>query len=341
MVKMHPRFLALQNGIEQLTPEWFKERRGRLTGSKLSNFCFIKTEDEYDDYYGIIFEGKPRPPFSEQAQKYMEYGRKHEDVAICSFLNDAPKRVGDIYIAESPFFKHTDPTLGASPDGTYAIYSEGNIVEEGVIEIKCPGKAPNRPYPKWKYYYVPQTFWEMACSGHRKAITVSWGPRNMRAWRYEWDDSYWKCLCNIVDAFRRHVPYIEFQALQAELIEASHRIANNAECLHPAKGWKQFAHNTDKIMKAIESMQQISVTSEALSLDSFMKRDILFAEVKFHPGTEWFKEVLSKNVAKEDMEREFVVMKSSPVIVVPGFSSGGEIKIDPDEKIILSLKYYE
>ena len=77
-----------------------------MTGSKLANFCFIKDEEEYHDYYGIIFEGKPKPPFSEQAQEYMAYGRKHEDVAVCCFLDDAPARVGDIYLAESPFYKH-------------------------------------------------------------------------------------------------------------------------------------------------------------------------------------------------------------------------------------------
>ena len=190
--KMHSRFLPLQGGVEQLTPEWFAQRKGRLTGSKLSNLCFIKTEEEYDNYFSVVFEGAPREPFSKQAQEYMAYGREHEDVATCCFLNDAPKHVGDIYIAEAPFFKHDDSTLGASPDGTYAIYGEdGKIVEEGGIEIKCPGKPPHRPYTKWKYYYVPQTFWEMACSGHSVAIVISWGQRNMRAWRYKWDPAYW------------------------------------------------------------------------------------------------------------------------------------------------------
>ena len=76
-------------------------------------------------------------------------GTDHEDVAICNFLDVAPKTLGDIYFAESPFFKHSDPTLGASPDGTYAIYGEdGTIVEEGVCEVKCPAakKAPLRSF---------------------------------------------------------------------------------------------------------------------------------------------------------------------------------------------------
>ena len=330
---MHKRFVPLIGGIEQLTDEWFKQRRGRLTGSKLANFCFIKDEAEYHDYFGIVFEGKPKPPFTEEQLGYMKYGREHEDIAICAFLNDAPKDVGDIYIAESPFYKHSDPSVGASPDGTYAIYKKGKIAEEGVIEVKCPGKAPNRPYPKWKYYYVPQTFWEMACSGHKKAITISWGPRNMRAWRYDWDDKYWKCLCNIVDAFRKHVPYKEFQEMQALLIQESHRIANNAECLHKGTGWKQ------KPFKAPAQRTK----QHAKTLASFAEKDLLYAEVKFDQHTDWFKNELPKLVAeKRDREREFVVMQAGDKYkLVAGFAPKGAVILTGEEKIIQSVKYNE
>tara|TARA_B110000977_G_scaffold191313_1_gene263239 strand:+ start:119 stop:1147 length:1029 start_codon:yes stop_codon:yes gene_type:complete len=341
---LHPRFLPLQGGIEQLTPEWFQQRKGRLTGSKLSNFCFIKTEEEYDNYFAVVFEGAPREPFSDQAKGYMQWGRDHEDVAICNFLDVAPKTLGDIYFAESPFFKHSDPSLGASPDGTYAIYGEdGKIVEEGVVEVKCPGKAPNRPYPHWKYYYVMQTFWECACAGHKNVIAISWGPRNMRAWRYSWDDAYWKVLSNIVTGFRNHVPYEEFKVLQAELIAASNAICDKAENLHPGKGWPQYAHNTEKIKKAIAKFNETAPAADAVTLDSLMStRDVQFAEIVFAPGTGFYKNKLVPRVGSKDAEREFVVMSVSPrVMVVPGYTSGAEIRIPTDEKIILKIKYYE
>lgn len=346
---MHSRFIPLVGGIEQLTDEWFKQRKGRLTGSKLANFCFIKDEQEYDDYYGIIFEGKPRPPFSEQAQGYMAYGRKHEDVAVCCFLDDAPSQVGDIYLAESPFYKHSDPSMGASPDGTYAIYKDGKVAEEGVIEIKCPGKAPNRPYPKWKYYYVPQTFWEMSCSGHKKAITISWGPRNMRAWKYDWDEKYWNTLCNIVDGFRKHVPYKEFQDLQAELITESHRIANNATPLHPKHGWKQNSARNERYLKMLANMEtepkpkkkpKKRKRTDASCLNDHAQRDLLWAEVKFHPDTEWYSKNLAK-FKKEDRDREFVIMScGDKYTLVPGYSSG-EITVEPGEQVIQDVKYFE
>ena len=328
---MHSRFVPLVDGIEQLTDEWFKQRRGRLTGSKLGQFCFIKDKAEYDEYYGIVFEGKPRPPFTPEQLGYMKYGREHEDIAICAFLNDAPNNVGDIYIAESPFYKHSDPSVGASPDGTYAIYNGKKLIEEGVIEVKCPGKAPNRPYTKWKYYYVPQTFWEMSCSGHKKAITISWGPRNMRAWKYDWDEKYWTILCNIVDAFRKHVPYEEFQELQAQLIEESHRIANEAECLHPGTGWKQ---------KPFKLPPQ-RTKQEPKTLASFAEKDLLYAEVIFAKGTDWYKNELPKLIEHEkDRCREFVVMQcGSKYKLIPGFASKGSVFLAGDEKIIKKVKY--
>lgn len=385
--KMHSRFVKLQNGIEQLSDEWFNMRSGRLTGSKLSNFLFIKDESEYNDYYEIIYKGRVKPPFSKEALGYMAYGREHEDVAICSFLNDAPEYVGDIYIAESPFYKHTEPTVGASPDGTYAIYKDGNIVEEGVIEIKCPGKPPNRPYSKWKHYYVPQTYWEMSCTGHRNVIAISWGPRNMRAWRYRWDDNYWHILCNIVKAFQSHVPYSEFLELQCDLIDASHKIVKNAEPLHPEKGWKQYAHKIEKIKKILlnngtksgatkkdkkdkdkkrkspeqskENIKQHAKKpappakkkpakkikrTEAKSITDHGNRDCLWAEIIFHPDTEWFKKVLPTIIKNErDWTREFVVMKceGSKHTLVPGYSSGGQLTIDAADKIISSIKFFE
>ena len=233
---MHPRFVPLKGAPEQLSDAWFAQRRGRLTGSKYSNLYFIGSEEEYHEYYGIVWENKPRPPFSEEAKAYMAYGRKHEDIALVDFLNKAPPRVGDIYVAESPFYAHTTSFLGASPDGTYAIYDGEKLVEEGIIEIKCPGKT-KRPYTKFKYYYVAQTYAEMSCSGLRNAITISWGPKNMRAWRWRWDQKVWNVVCNMIEGFRNHVPYSEFVELQDQLLKVSKQVVDTAECLHEGNGF--------------------------------------------------------------------------------------------------------
>lgn len=146
------------------------------------------------------------------------------------------KTIGDIYVAEAEFFPHTIPYLGASPDGIYAIYEGDKIKEQGVIEVKCPAKQ-RRPYTKFKHYYVAQTYAEMACSGLRSTIAISWGPRNMRVWRWHWDENVWNVVSNIIEGFRTHVSYEEFRELQNELEVVSHKVSKGAECLHMGKGF--------------------------------------------------------------------------------------------------------
>lgn len=233
----HPHFLPLQNGIQQCSPAWFKQRQGRLTGSKYANLYFIGDAEEYEAYWQQVWNKGPRPPFSDEAKGYMEYGKKHEDIALAHFLEKAQDTIGDLHIAESPFFPHTLNYLGASPDGTYALFENGNMVEQGIVEIKCPAKT-KRPYAHFKYYYLAQTYAEMACSGHRSTISISWGPKAMRAWRWHWDQNVWNIICNMIEGFKAHVSYDTFRELQHALTVASNDVVNNAECLHPGKGWK-------------------------------------------------------------------------------------------------------
>ena len=47
---------------EQRSPEWFERRRNKLTGSKLSQFLFIKTQDERVQLFEEVFEGRKRSP---------------------------------------------------------------------------------------------------------------------------------------------------------------------------------------------------------------------------------------------------------------------------------------
>lgn len=137
-------------------------------------------------------------------------------------------------MAEAPFFAHEISYLGASPDGIYAIYDGDKIKEQGVIEVKCPAKQ-RRPYSKFKHYYIAQTYAEMACSGLRSTIAISWGPRNMRVWRWRWDDEVWNVVSNIIEGFRLHVPYDQFRELQHDLEVVSYKVSKEAECLHTDK----------------------------------------------------------------------------------------------------------
>ena len=79
---------------------------------------------------------------------------------------------------------------------------------------------------------------------------------------------------------------------------------------------------------------------EATSLKELSKRDLLWAEVKFHPDTEWFSTALD-SIKPEDRERVFVVMSCGDKYkLVPGYSSG-EVMVPSEANVILSVKYFE
>tara|TARA_B100001063_G_C16735878_1_gene541946 strand:- start:1 stop:771 length:771 start_codon:yes stop_codon:yes gene_type:complete len=240
----HPRFFSLQdqnlNEPSQRSEEWFRRRKNKLSGSKLSNFLFCKDDEERKRWYEEVFEGREREPFTEVQLGYMEYGRENEDTAMIAFLNQKT----DIMAFEAPHVQHNSVEwLSATPDGFYQIFDEEAedlvILEEGIIEIKCPART-RKANKKVTYYYVPQMFLEMCCSDKRKAIFVSWDKTCVRAWRLEWDDDYWNILSRMMDNFhntKNGSTYEQFKLCQFELRRASHKMVEKAVPLYPGNGW--------------------------------------------------------------------------------------------------------
>ena len=240
----HERFFSLAaQGIEepqQRTPEWFEKRKNKLSGSKLSNFLFCKTDEERLIWYEEVFEGRKKPPFTDEQLDYMAWGSKHEDTAMLEFL----KRKHDIMAFEAPHVQHNSVEwLSATPDGFYQTFDPSEedlkITDQGILEIKCPGKS-KKCNTKVTYYYVPQMYLEMACSDQKNAIFISWGPKMLRAWRLEWDDEFWRILSRMMENFRNTKngsTYETFKRCQFELKRACHRVVDSAVPLYEGDGW--------------------------------------------------------------------------------------------------------
>jgi len=240
----HPRFFSLKdqnlNEPSQRSEEWFKRRKNKLSGSKLSNFLFCADDEERIRWFEEVFEGRERAPFTDVQMGYMEWGREHEDEALVAFLNQKT----DLMAFEAPHVQHNSVDwLSATPDGFYQIFDENaddlEILEEGIIEIKCPART-RRCNKKVTYYYVPQIYLEMACSDHKNAVFVSWGPKMLRAWKLEWNDDYWNILSRMMDTFhntKNGSTYEEFKMCQFELRRACHKVVEQAVPLYPGKGW--------------------------------------------------------------------------------------------------------
>lgn len=116
----------------QGSDEWFEERLGRVTMSRLSAVCARtkagKVTADYDKYmYQLLVErltGK-RPRFSSRP---MEWGKEQEEAAATRY----EETTGNI-VAEVGFIKHPTLEAGASTDRL--------VGDKGQLEIKCPNTA--------------------------------------------------------------------------------------------------------------------------------------------------------------------------------------------------------
>jgi len=236
----HERFFSLsdQNIIEpeQRSSEWFERRKRKLTGSKYSQLMFCDTDEDRVRIYEEIFEGRKKPPFPELAKQYMAHGTKYEDTAMETFLNNMPM----LYTMEAPMCQHSSVNyMAASPDG---FYEYNDLSERGVVEIKCPGKT-KRCNKNVTWYYVPQMYVEMACSGHTNAIFVSWGLDTCRAWKLSWNDQMWHALSVLIDTFMRtkdnmnQATYNDFLQAKFELKKQCMACVEAAEIISPEEGW--------------------------------------------------------------------------------------------------------
>ena len=237
---IHERFFSLNDQNikepEQRTPEWFERRKSKLTGSKYSQLMFCDTDEDRIRIYEEIFEGRKKPPFPEEAKKYMAWGSKHEDTAMESFLNHMPM----LYAMEAPMVQHSSVKyMAASPDG---FYEYNDLSERGILEIKCPGKT-KKANKQVTWYYVPQMYVEMACSGRTNAIFISWGVDTCRAWKLRWRDDMWHALSVLIDTFMRTkdnmnvATYNDFLQAKFQLKKQCMMCVEAAEILSPEEGW--------------------------------------------------------------------------------------------------------
>ena len=82
-------------------------------------------------------------------------------------------------------------------------------------------------------------------------------------------------------------------------------------------------------------------TSEPTSLKEHDQRDLMWAEVTFHPETDLYKNVICTKFKEDDRDRVFVIMScGDKYTLVPGYSSG-EITVEPGDQVILDIKYFE
>lgn len=199
----HPRYLE-HDGIKQNTPDWFKQRKGKCSGSvwsvaialfekkagnrvkntsksrQKSLDLFKKLNAEYNEkeYENIMSEEE-----KDKMAVYCDWGSYHESTAIYNFLENYAI---DGKVRECGFMNGKTKYTGSSPDGVFIVGDK-----ETPIEVKC--RTPlyfNKKTQEWNYMnrckpfdkipfkYIPQTYAHMHVTDSDSCVFISWSPMN-------------------------------------------------------------------------------------------------------------------------------------------------------------------
>lgn len=160
------------SAIEQGSAEWFQQRLGKVTASRVSD-VIAKTKTGWGASRGnylaqLVAERLTGSVAESYSNAAMQWGTDTEPQARLAYEFRTDATVEQVAFIDHP----TIPMSGASPDGL--------VGADGLVEIKCPntathietlrtGKVPGK--------YVTQMQWQMACTGRAWCDFVSFDPR--------------------------------------------------------------------------------------------------------------------------------------------------------------------
>ena len=158
--------------IEQGSPEWFAQRLGKVTASRVAD-VIAKTKTGYsasrENYMAqLVCERMTQTVAESYTNAAMAWGVETEPLARAAYEAHVDVLVDEVAMIQHPTIKAS----GASPDGL--------VGDEGCLEIKCPNTATHietilGEEPAKKYY--DQMQWQMACTGRKWCDFVSYDPR--------------------------------------------------------------------------------------------------------------------------------------------------------------------
>ena len=191
----------------QQTPEWFQQRVGKATASRIKDIVAKTKTGAAASRKNYAVElalerltGSKKEGFTNAA---MQHGIDQEPYAKLAYENRTGQLIQDVGFIDHP----TIPMSGASPDG----FPGG-----GLIEIKCPNSAThldNLIRGSADPDYLPQMYWQMACTGRPWCDFVSFDPRfpehlQLAIYRVNTDAQKIKELENEVSQFLTEVDLI-------------------------------------------------------------------------------------------------------------------------------------
>lgn len=179
--------------IEQRSPEWFKQRIGKITGSNIGSALGINPWKTKDDLIRSMVRAFHGAESEFKGNIATEYGTLHEPLATMEYFG----KTGN-FVEECGFYVHPEyDWLGASPDGL--------IGDDGLIEIKCPFGKRNDREPVFKtadeqLHYHAQMQIEMACTGRKWIDFYQWSKHADSLEQIEFDKTWFDSALPILKA---------------------------------------------------------------------------------------------------------------------------------------------
>jgi putative phage-type endonuclease len=207
--------------LVQGSPEWHAARRGKVTASRIADLM-ARTKTGWGasraNYLAELVAGRLTDTTQDTfITAAMQWGLdKEPDCA------DAVEFRLGIDLTKCGFIDHpTIPMAGASPDRL--------IGEDALAEFKCPNSATHIETlltGEVADKYVKQMFWQLACTGRKRALFASFDPRLPERLRlftrwFERDDVMISQIENEVRAFLNELDAKVSALNQLQLKEAA------------------------------------------------------------------------------------------------------------------------
>ena len=241
---------------EQRSPEWFKAREGKITGSVVGAILglspYMSASDVLENMikkhqgYEVKFPDNPA----------LAHGQFYEEYAISDL-----EMLHDINVKECGLFVHpTSLWLAASPDGT--------IGADGVAEIKCPYGIRNDNPPKFKTveelpHYYAQMQIEMYCTERKYCVFYQWTPHgdDLRIVNFDqaWLDENLHKLAAFYNRYmdERDIPLDRFDHLALQLDEAKAKFDEAKEAVEAIRMEMIMAADGNKARMGKYTVQEI------------------------------------------------------------------------------------
>lgn len=242
------------NAPAQLSEAWFKQRVGKITGSRVGAILGLSPFSKPDDVMREMVREYHGADKEFTGNQFTRWGQEHEVDALDSFTVQT-----GFFVAESalPFVTHKDyEFLGASPDG---LADDG-----GLIECKCPQKIKElEDVP----HYVAQMQLQMHCSGNTHCWFVQWTTEETRVDKVIRDDEWIeKNLPAITEFNDAYLKVIASEELSQPYLEAK-------EVIREDESWNTIASELKFITGQIKNLQdrEKELKKEFISLADGMK----------------------------------------------------------------------